>query len=303
VKTAAVVVDWRRPRDTIEALRSLAAMSPAPDLIICVENGSLPEERALVRAEVPPQVHFIELDENLGFAGGCNAGMRAALDKGADWTLVLNNDATVAPSCLSACLAAATADPRIAVVGPAVAFADTPDRLWYGGGIVSHWLGFTRHRGLNRPASHPPPSSEVSYVSACCALVSSRAWLDVGPFRADFFSYYEDAEWCQRAASRGWRGHYLGEVLCWHAAGVSSNQRGSLGLSENTAYYLARNPLRFAIQSRPLLLAVTRVLGLSLVWNAYNAWRLIRGGRPAVAKSYLRGLRDAVRGRMGPRLT
>lgn len=276
-------------------------MAPAPDHLICIENGSLPEDSAQVRNEAPARTHFVELDENLGFAGGCNAGMKVALEQGADWTLVLNNDATVARSCLGACLDAVAGDPRIAVVGPAVAFADRPDRLWYGGGIVSHWFGFTRHRGLNAPADKPPPSSDVSFVSACCALFSSQAWLDVGPFRADFFSYYEDAEWCQRAAARGWRGRYLGEVLCWHAVGVSSNQRGSLGLGENTAYYLARNPLRFAIQSRPLLLAATRVLGLSVVWNAYNAWRLIRTGRPAVARSYLRGLRDAVRGRMGPR--
>jgi len=302
VKTAAVVVDWRRPQETIEALRSLAAMSPAPDLLICVENGSLTEERAIVRLKAPPQTQFVELVENLGFAGGCNAGMQIAVDAGADWTLMLNNDATVAPNCLSACLEAATADQRIGIVGPAVAFADKPDRLWYGGGLVSYWFGFTRHRGLGGPASKPPPSSDVSYVSACCALFSSRAWLDVGPFRADFFSYYEDAEWCQRAASRGWRGLYLGEVLCWHAVGVSSNQRGSLGLGDNTAYYLARNPLRFAIESRPLLLAVTRVLGLSVVWNAYNAWRVVRTGRAAVARSYLHGLRDAIQGRMGPRL-
>jgi GT2 family glycosyltransferase len=301
VKTAAVVVDWRRPRETIEALASLAAMTPAPDFLICVENGSLPEERSMVRAQAPPPTQFVDLDQNLGFAGGCNAGMQLALEAGADWILVVNNDATVAPSCLGACLSAATADERIAVVGPAVAFADSPDRLWYGGGIVSHWFGYTRHRGLRGPAAAPPASSDVSYVSACCALYSARAWRDVGPFRADFFSYYEDAEWCQRAALRSWRSRYLGEVLCRHAVGVSSNQRGSLGLGENTAYYLARNPLRFAIESRPLPLAVTRVLGLSLVWNAYNAWRVIRSGRPAVARSYLRGLGDAVRGRMGPR--
>jgi GT2 family glycosyltransferase len=299
VKTAAVVVDWRRPRETIEALASLAAMKPAADVLICVENGCLPEETEVVRREAPEGTVFVELHENLGFAGGCNAGMEVALGKGAEWTLVLNNDAKVAPDCLQACLEEAGRDGRVAVVGPAVAFADQPDRLWYGGGAFSDWFAFTRHRGLGQPASHPPPSSDVTYVSACCAVFSSLAWTEVGPFRADFFAYYEDAEWCQRARTRGWRCRYLGRVLCWHAVSVSSGQRGSTGLSENTAYFLARNPFRFAIESRPLPLAASRLLGLGVVWNVYNVWRLLRTGRGAVARSYLRGLRDAFGGRMG----
>ena len=299
MRTAAVVVDWRQPESTLAALRSLAAMTIAPDVLVCVENGCSREEVARVRAGAPPGTAVRALPTNTGFAGGVNEGMAIALAAGAEWVLLLNNDAEVEATCLERCLEEAA--PGVAVVGPAVVFADRPDRLWFAGGEVSRFFAYTRHRGLNRPKAELPPTGDTAYVSGCCALVSAAAWERLGPFRAEFFAYYEDAEWCQRARAAGWRCRYVGAALCRHAVSVSSGQRASTGLSENTAYYLARNPLRFALTSRPLALRVTRTVGVMVVWNLYNAWRLLRAGRRRVALAYLEGLRDALTGRMGAR--
>jgi GT2 family glycosyltransferase len=295
------VVDWRRPQETIKALLSLHAMDPRPDDLICVENGSLPGQVDEVRRIAPPNTVIVRTQRNVGFAAGVNLGAAEATRRGAQWMLLLNNDATVAPDCLGRCLEEVTGQPEIAVVGPAVALADDPDRLWFGGGAVSDHFAFTRHTGLRRPTSDVPPGGDVGFVSACCALISMRAWQQVGPFRDDYFAYYEDAEWCQRARKAGWRCRYLGEVLCWHAVGVSSDQRGSFGLTAKTAYYLARNPLRFALETRSPSLRLSRVAGLMVVWNAYNFWRLLTAHSGQAVAAYFAGLTDAFRGRMGPR--
>jgi len=300
VRTAAVVVDWRRPDDTLGALSSLAAMVPRPDAVICVENGCTAEEVNLVRTGAPPATKVIELPENIGFAGAVNLGGAAALDAGADWILLLNNDAKVEPSCLGRLVEESASQPRVAAAGPAISFADRPERLWFGGGEVDDWFAFSRHRGLMAASSDPPPSSDTGFISGCCMLVSAAAWRELGPFRADFFAYYEDAEWCQRVRARGWRCRYVGEVLCTHAVSASSLERGSLSLSETTAYYKARNPLRFALETSRLGRRLTRVLGILVVWNAYHAWRLVQLRQANVAKAYLRGITDAVRGHMGP---
>jgi GT2 family glycosyltransferase len=301
VTTAAVTVSWRDCENTLQALRSLAAMSPAPDVIVCVAQELDADARARLHAQSPPGTLILDVDSNLGFAAAANLAFREALARGAEHVLLLNNDAVAHADCLGRCLAEATRDPRIAVVGPAIAFTDDPSRLWYGGGMHSHRFAFTRHRGLRRSAADAPPSSDTQYVPGCCALYSMAAWRDVGEFREDFFMYYEDAEWGARAHAAGWRLRYLGAVLCLHAVGVSSNQRGSLGLGENTAYYLGRNPLRFALDTPARGLRTSRVAGLMVVWNGYNAWRILQSGRVAVGRSYLRGLRDAMVGRMGPR--
>ncbi len=301
MRTAALVIDWQRPVESIEALNSLASMNPPPDILICVENGCTDEGMAKVGGAAPPGTTLIELPDNVGFAAAVNVGMENALLAGAEWVLLLNNDAVVTGRCLERCLEEALAYPRVAAVGPAIAFADRPDRLWYGGGEVSDWFAFTRHRGLLGLASAPPPSGETAFVTGCCMLISAESWRSVGPFRADFFAYYEDAEWCQRARAERWQCRYVGEVLCVHAVSVSSSQGGSLGLSEITAYYLARNPIRFAVETKRWDRRITRTMGLMVVWNTYNALRLIRGRSLRVAAAYTTGVLDALRGRMGPR--
>ena len=301
MKTASVTVSWGPPADTIAALRSVASMTTPPDVIICVDNGSSTEELGQLRASMPAETVLIELGQNLGFAAATNAGIEYALSHDVDWTLLLNNDATVEAECLARCLSEAAAGPRVAVVGPAVVFADRPDLLWFAGGTVSDWFAFSRHRGLLQPSGSPPPSSDVGYVAFCCALVSSAALRSLGLFRGDYFAYYEDAEWCQRARAAGWRCRYLGEVLCAHAVSASGGRRGSLGLTENMAYYLARNPLRFALETPQPLRRLTRVAGLLTVYGTFNAWRSVKSGRWSVASAYLQGFADAVRGRMNQR--
>lgn len=300
MKTASLTINWGSPKDTVIALQSLAAMTVRPDLIICVDNGSSQEHLAELRAGMPTDTVLLELGVNTGVAYANTAGMEYAIAHGAEWTLFLNNDATVNPKCMERCLTEALGDERIAIVGPAVVFADRPDRLWFAGGRLSDWFAYSRHQGLNEPAEVPPPTSDVGYIPTCCALVSSAAWRDVGPVHADYFMYYEDTEWCQRARAAGWKCRYLGEVLADHAVSASGGLRGSLGLTENMAYYMARNPLRCALQTRGVR-RITRCAGLFTVWAGFNAWRIIQSRNPAVARAYLQGLADAVRGRMGQR--
>jgi GT2 family glycosyltransferase len=301
VKTASVVVNWGPPDDAIAALHSLARMNHPPDLIVCVDNGSSAEALFELGDRMPESTILIELGANLGVAAANNAGIAYAISHGAEWTLLLNSDATVDPECMTRCLVEATAAPRIAALGPAVTFAGQPDLLWFAGGDVSDWFAFPRHRGLLASASSPPPTADVGYLATCCALVSSAAFLAVGPFREDYFMYYDDTEWCQRARDAGWRCRYLGEVLCAHAVSASGGRRGSLGLSENMAYYLARNPLRFALETRNPARRVSRVAGILAVYGSFNGWRALKSRRRAVASAYLQGLADAVRGRMGRR--
>jgi GT2 family glycosyltransferase len=300
-RTAAVVVDWGRPDDTLLALRSLAAMTPPPDHLICVENGSPPEGVARVTGLAPEGTEIVRLERNAGLAGGANAGIDHAVRAGADWVLLLNNDAQVDRHCLSRCLDDADLHPRTAIVGPAIVYADRPDTLWYAGGALGARTLLTRHRGLNLPAARRGRTGKTDYVSGCCAVISAAAWREIGPFASELFAYYEDAEWCLRARQAGWACRYLGEVLCRHAVGSSTGVSGSLRLNPTTAYYLARNPFKVALDTPSWPLRLLRLVSLGIVWNVYNAGRLLRARRLDVGRAYVDGLGDAWRGRMGAR--
>jgi GT2 family glycosyltransferase len=271
-------------------------MRPGPETIVCVvQEATVPESW---RGLESPTVRVIELSDNYGFAHSTNLGVASAVEAGAEWILLLNDDAVVEPSCLARCVDEASSDPTIAAVGPAVVFEERPDTIWFAGGRHSDEFLYTRHRGLGRTLDELPETSDTDYIAGCCLLVRAAAWTALGGFRDDFFLYYEDAEWCLRARDAGWRCRYLGEVLCRHRVG-GSTQADHRALSPTSAYYRARNPLRFARETRSRGLRVTRTAGVLFIWAPYLASQLVRARDGQAARAYVQGLRDALGGRMG----
>jgi len=295
-RSAAVVVVWRDSLNAVNAVASLRAMQPCPETIVCVvQEAVVPESW---RAVEQPALRVIELEDNYGFAHAANLGVASAVESGAEWILLLNDDAVVEPSCLARCVEEARSDPSIAAVGPAVVFDERPDTIWFAGGRHSDEFLYTRHRGLGQTVDKLPPTSDTDYIAGCCLLLRTAAWRELGSFRDDFFLYYEDAEWCLRARDAGWRCRYLGAVLCRHRVS-SSSQGGHRALSPTTAYYRTRNPLRFARETRLLRRRVTRTAGVLLVWAPYLALQLVRAHDRQTTRAYLRGLRDGLAGKMG----
>jgi len=300
VRVAAVVVAWRELEATLEALESLLASTIAFEPILCVAQEYEPDdldalERALRGHEV------IALADNIGFAAAVNLAMGRALAMGADWVLLLNNDATIDPTCVDRCLVEAARHHRVAAVGPAVAYAHDPSRLWFAGAAHSRRLALVWHRGHFARPGNVPASADSDYIPGCCVLVSAAAWRDVGPLREDFFMYYEDAEWGERARARGWHLRYLGELLCLHAMALSSGQDGSRLLAESAAYYLERNPLRYARDTPGPLLRLSRTAGVLTVWTGYNLTRIRPSQWATVGWAVAQGIRDGWNGTMGRR--
>src|SRR3954447_16861409 len=105
MRLIAVVLNWNGGEDTIAALASLDGF-PA----ICVDNGSTDGSDLIVEDRLP-HVELLRTGANLGFAGGNNAGIRRAMERGADWVLLLNNDAVAEPGLAEALERAAAARP------------------------------------------------------------------------------------------------------------------------------------------------------------------------------------------------
>ena len=76
----AVTVNWKRPQDTLECLRSLQAQQGVSIRPVIVDNGSGDDSAAVFR-RAAPEIHLIEAEKNLGFAGGFNTGMRYCLSR------------------------------------------------------------------------------------------------------------------------------------------------------------------------------------------------------------------------------
>jgi GT2 family glycosyltransferase len=229
---------------------------------------------------------LLENRENLGYAGGNNVGIQYALDRGADYVLLLNDDAVVAPDALSALLDAAQDHPGVGFLGPKVLSLEEPRQLLSAGGILDReWR--SSHRGADElDEGQFDELAEVDWLSGCALLVSREAIRRVGMLDPAFFAYHEDVDWCYRGRQAG-----LGVLLVPGAKVWHPDTRVQQLDSPLVTYYMARNSLLFLSKHRLgtdlLLRRLGRYLYRLVSWSIRSGWRHKRQQRDALLRAVL----------------
>lgn len=236
-----VIVNWNGLEVTLECLRSLQCV-PYPGMrVLVVDNGSTDGSVEAVRAAFPG-VDVLPLFENLRFAGGNNAGIRRALDQGAEAVLLLNNDTVVDADFLAPLVERLTGEERCGMVVPKIFYHGQPNLLWYAGGEVSFWTGTMRHRGIRElDRGQYDVAQETSYATGCCILVARAVIDSIGMLDESYSMYTEDADWSHRARAAGFRILYEPRSRVWHKLSVSAGGH----LSRFKLYHKTVNSYRF----------------------------------------------------------
>jgi GT2 family glycosyltransferase len=157
---------------------------------------------------------------NLGFAGGCNAGMRYAIARGdsaAVW--LLNNDTVVQHGALDALLAEASRGGTPALVSSRVYRMLSPRTIWFEGGEFRPFTGAAHHVSVSRfgRGRHP-------YLSGCSLLIPRAVWERVGLLDESFFMYGEDVDYSIRATALGVPLRIATDSIVLHAEAASSGR-------------------------------------------------------------------------------
>jgi GT2 family glycosyltransferase len=204
-----VVLNWNRRDDTIACVESLRAAELGGASVMVVDNGSRDGSVAALRARFP-DLRVLELPENRGYAGGNNAGIRAALDAGAEGVLLLNNDTRVAPDFLGPLLQAMNASPWTGAVSAAILRMDNPEMLDVAYSEIDFGKRFVvQIRGVNALVGEGfDRRREVPVAIGCCLLLKAEALRNVGLFDEAYFAYHEDVDWCIRARIAGYQLFY-----------------------------------------------------------------------------------------------
>ena len=201
----AVVLNWNNEHDTKACVDSLLAQDCPALTVLIVDNGSPDGSGPRLHARYP-DVEYLQTGKNLGYCGGNNRGIKQAVDTGADYVLVINNDTIVDPTCVRELLRAADGI-MVGAVGSKILRYDAPDTIWFAGGKFDRVKAIGTHPGENLPDPDPRETQtrDVSFLTGCCLLFPAAALREVGVFREDFFAYCEDVEWGLRAAKHGMR--------------------------------------------------------------------------------------------------
>lgn len=289
-----VVLTFNRWQDTRACLVSVMAALPFNTRVLIVDNGSTDETLTALPREFP-QAYLIRNPQNLGYAEGNNVGLRYALEQGAEFILVLNNDVVVAPDWLEGLLETAQAQPRAALLGPMVYHADDPQVIQSAGGMLSSdWHSY--HRGANKTDTGQFHRTEnVDWLTGCAVLARSSALRDFGLLDPSFYMYGEDVDWCLRARKANYTVVFVPYARVWHS-GVSS----AYTPAARVTYYMARNELILIQKHRGGTIAVMRLLvrhfRTVVSWTLRPKWRHQRAHRDALVMA----LRDFLGGASGP---
>lgn len=281
-----VILNTNRREDTLACLCSLQQNGYPTQQAIVLDNASSDGSATAIQAEFP-DVQILALERNLGYAGNNNVGIDAAMEIGAEWVFVLNEDTTLAPDCLEQMMAVAQANPQAGIIGPLVYHFDEPTVVQSAGGSLdSRWR--SKHIGQNDPdCGQYTTVQAVDWISGCAILVRRQVIEQVGGLDERFFYYWEETDWCRRAAEAGWTILLAPQARLWHK-GVQRNYQPS----PNVTYYATRNRLLFLRKHA----APASVWGAVMFdnlrtlasWTIRPKWRAMRGHRDALWQ----GMRD-----------
>jgi GT2 family glycosyltransferase len=294
---AVVVLSWNGRDDTIECLASLGRMAWEGLVTIVVDNGSADGTSEAVRERFP-EVVLIRSEQNLGFAEGNNLGLRRALQLGADYVLVLNNDTLLDPDAISLLVAEARRRPDAGALCPLIYYADPPDLIWYAGAEYNPRRGYNPPQTGYREADRGQYSQvrEITRATGAAMLVPRGVLERVGLLDAELFLHVEDVEWSQRMLAAGYRILFVPSARVWHKVSADTGGENSPTL----AYYGMRNRLEVAARHAPLRgVAGARREAVTVLAELAHARRGER--RLESLRGALEGWRDFRRGRLGPR--
>lgn len=194
-----IILNWNGWRDTIGCLDALKNCTYPNLAVTVVDNGSNDDSVARIRT-AHPDIILLQSGKNLGFAAGNNIGIRYALSHGAEYIWLLNNDTQPAPDALSALVAKAQTDARIAAVASICYYAHAPStiQIW-AGGQVNLWIGYAHN------STGPRLDDWFDSLNGASLLIARGALQDAGLLDEGFFLYWEDTEFCLRLRKKNWR--------------------------------------------------------------------------------------------------
>jgi GT2 family glycosyltransferase len=243
---AIILVNWFSYEVTRNCLISLKDLNYLNYSIIVVDNASEDGSGERLKNEFS-EIIYLSNEQNLGFTGGNNVGIKLALESGFDLIMLLNNDTVVTPDFASILIGTLNSDPMIGAVQPKIRLNKNRDVIWNAGSYFNSFLATSKSRGYGEiDKSQYDEQMNLPWITGCCFLTSSEIIKEVGLLDQRFFCYYEDTDWSFKIRKLGFRLVYEPGALIYHEVGMSNEKNkvsGEGNLSPFSHYVTVRNHL------------------------------------------------------------
>ncbi|MBM3290322.1 MAG: glycosyltransferase family 2 protein, partial [Candidatus Hydrogenedentes bacterium] len=195
-----------------------------------------------------PRVEIVECGSNLGWSRGNNVGIARALDAGADFVFLLNNDTATAPDAVEQLVTCASGHPKAGAIAPKMVLFDQP-WLINSVGIACSSVGSAWDEGIGRVDG--PRWNEAKHVLGVCGgamFLRADALRTTGFLPEDFDIYLDDLDLCLRIWDAGHECWSCPSAVVRHKFGATMG----VGAQARRKHFLAtRNRLRLVLRNFP----------------------------------------------------
>ncbi len=222
------------------------------------------------------KAHFIRNEENIGFAAGNNIGIRFALERMADYVLLLNNDTEVEKDFLRKLTETGEKNKEAGILSPII-FNGNNKKVWFSGGKIN-WL---KMKAVHENSIRTEDTYGTEFVSGCAMLIKKEVFKKIGLLDEDFFLYWEDVDFSIRAKRAGHKNMVVSGSWVYHFEKSAQNIK-------NKTYWLVVSGLIFFRKNTPAMLRLW-IAAYILIRNIKNKLDLIFRRNelaPTVQKAY-----------------
>ncbi|OGK25070.1 hypothetical protein A3A46_04060 [Candidatus Roizmanbacteria bacterium RIFCSPLOWO2_01_FULL_37_13] len=290
-KIAIIVLHFGDKKNTLECLTSIEKSTyPKKQLaVFIVDNGTgnLSENELRSKSFLSK---LVKLDYNSGFSKGVNAGIKTALkDPLIKYIFLLNNDIVLTANSFKY-IATELESKNIDIAGGIITYYDDREKIWFAGGSLNEIFCFTKHLYMNKHLTSNIELPNADFITGAAMFIRRQVFEKIGFFDEDYFLYWEDVDFCQRAKRFKHKISCLNTIVGHHKVSSSSGLTGSNKLSPVRAYYFARNPFLFMKKNNlPILTGLIGQLFIRLPYYFFSQTGL------SSFYQYLKGLWDGLK--------
>jgi GT2 family glycosyltransferase len=236
-----VILNWNKAADTLACVAAVERQDYPDCRIVVVDNGSQEADVALLHAS-ERRFRLLCNRLNLGFAGGCNVGMRHAMADGGEYIWLLNNDAIVPPDTLRQLVTTAEGDRRIGLLSPLL--HDTEERqdlAAFCGAFDPEALTYAYTDRIDTARTWQMDQPEHIVLMGTALLIRRGVVDAIGELDEQLFAYWEDTDYSIRSSGAGFVNRVDFDAAVFHP--VKHTYRDSRAVSRHYLYYMARNEI------------------------------------------------------------
>ena len=240
-KVSIIILNWNGLVDTLECLESVSRLTYPNCEIMVVDNCSTGGEVQVIGQQFP-QVVLIENKVNLGFAGGNNAAIPRALEHGADYIWLLNNDTVVEPETLSTLVGEAERSPEIGLVTPVIRYYDSPHKIQ----SIGAYAVFENYELVDVKVPEELDEELVRrnlLLFGTALLIKKSVLCAIGGLSEKYFAYHEDYDYSLRSLRKKFKNKVIlgASILHKDSRSTAKDSPIKVFLRTRNTYFLWRD--------------------------------------------------------------